>query len=345
MTTLAAEALDLTAISAWLTRRGVRVTGPLQAELIEGGLSNLTFFLSDSDGNRWVLRRPPLGNVLSTAHDVGRECRVLTALADTSVPVPKIIGSDVDGHGTPYYVMEEVAGVVLRHADQASLLDEPALRRTGKALIEGLAKLHGLDPTEVGLERLGRGEDYLARQIAMWQAQAEHHRVAPATAADTVRDRLLDSLPPQQETTIVHGDYKLDNVLVDERGDVAAILDWELCTRGDPLVDVAVCVYYWTESSDATQPFERPPSSLEGMPSRAQLLEHYAAVSGRNLDRPDYYFAYAAWRLALVFEGVIGRSRAGAYGATNTEEESRLQGKVADLIGEAETFLAKDGRA
>lgn len=345
MTTLAAEALDLAATREWLTRQGIRVNGPLQAKLIEGGLSNLTFFLSDSGGNRWVLRRPPLGNVLITAHDVGRECRVLAALADTPVPVPKIIGSDIDAHGTPYYVMEEVAGVVLRDADQASSLKKPALRRTGKALIEGLAKLHQVDPTEVGLERLGRGEDYLARQIVMWQAQAEHYRVAPATAAEAVRDRLLDSLPPQRDTTLVHGDYKLDNVLVDERGEVAAILDWELCTRGDPLVDVAVCAYYWTEPSDPVQPFERPPSALEGMPSRAELLDHYAAITGRNIDRLDYYFAYAAWRLALVFEGVIGRSQAGAYGTHDTHEESRLQGIVTDLIGEAETFLAKDDRA
>lgn len=340
---LVSEALDLEATEQWLLGQGILVDGPLAACLIEGGRSNLTFFLSDEGGRRWVLRRPPLGSVLLTAHDVGREFRVMSALAQTDVPVPAVIGEGVDRHGVPFYVMEEVPGIVLRDAGQAAVLDESARDRCGSALVESLASLHGVNPAAVGLDRLGRGDDYLARQISMWQRQAEQHRNGDFPEADAVRDRLLVRLPAQQETTLVHGDYRLDNTLVDKSGQVQAVLDWELCTRGDPIVDLAVFLYYWTEARDVPRPFPDPPSLLPGFPNRDDLLERYVAISGRAVTRWDYYLAYAAWRLALVFEGVAGRSATGAYGEPDSVEEHRLGEAARQLVVHAAELLDRDG--
>lgn len=343
MTSTVLQALDLPAVAAWLAQRGVVVTPPLSATLIDGGRSNLTFFLDDNEGRRWVLRRPPLGTVLATAHDVAREFKVLSALASTDVPVPNLVGLGEDSDGTPFYVMQAVEGLVLRDGDVAAdLLSPTALARTGPELIRGLAALHAVDPAAVGLERLGRGSEYLARQIQLWQSQAEHHRVRPAREADALRNRLLDTLPEQAEITLVHGDYKLDNVMVTDQGRLTAVLDWELCTRGDPLVDLAVCVYYWTEFSDPVRPFDRPPTLLPGMADRAELLATYRALTGRCLVRPNYYFGYAAWRLALVFEGVGGRARAGAYGDLDREEDRRLRQVVRDLFAHARYYLDRD---
>jgi len=343
--TVAEQALDLTAVAAWMFASGTPVAEPLTATLIEGGRSNLTFFLTDRTLRRWVLRRPPLGQLLAGAHDVARECRVMQALAPTPVPVPPVIGLGSDASGTPFYVMDAVPGIVVRDGDEAADLLSPSARElSGRELMAGLAALHTVDPTAVGLERLGRGRDYLARQITSWQGQAEHHRTKPFPDADRVRERLLADLPPQDETTLVHGDYKLDNVILSPRGALAAILDWELATRGDPLVDLAVCVYYWTEFSDPVLPFDRPPSLLPGMADRTDLLGYYHQLTGRRLPRQDYYFAYAAWRLAMVLEGVAGRARAGAYGPLDHEEDARLGDVVRKLVHHAADLLERDHR-
>jgi aminoglycoside phosphotransferase (APT) family kinase protein len=334
-----AEALDLDAVREWLRAYNVPVVGPLAAEVILGGRSNLTFFLRDRTGRRWVLRRPPLGAVLPTAHDVRREFAVLSALAGTRVPVPRVIGQGTDAHGTDFYVMEEVFGIVVRDADDAAALDAAARAGSAAALAEGLAALHAVDPEEVGLGRLGRGQDYLARQIDAWQRQADQHRTADWPEADHVRDRLLADLPTQHETTLVHGDYRLDNALLTERGELAAVLDWELCTRGDPLVDLGVFLFYWTQDADGVAPFPRPATVLPGFPSRAEVLAHYVRASGREVPRLDYYLAYAAWRLAVVFEGVAHRSATGAYGTPDQVEEARLVAVAGHSVRHAGALL------
>jgi aminoglycoside phosphotransferase (APT) family kinase protein len=253
------------------------------------------------------------------------------------------VGLGKDVRGTAFYVMDAVPGVVVRDGDEAAdVLSAQARAQSGRELMAGLAALHAVDADEVGLGRLGRGSDYLSRQVASWQGQAEHHRVAAFPEADQVRERLLEDLPGQSEITLVHGDYKLDNVILTPDGELAAVLDWELATRGDPLVDLAVCVYYWTEFSDPVQPFDRPPSLLPGMASRDDLLAYYEQLTGRHLVRRDYYFAYAAWRLAMVLEGVAGRARAGAYGPLDHEEDARLGAVVRKLVGHATAYLDMD---
>lgn len=335
-------ALDLKFLQGWLGSHQVAAEGRLTAELIQGGRSNLTFFVSDDAGSRWVLRRPPLGTVLATAHDVAREYRVMNALAGTDVPVPSLIGLGKGTDDVPFYVMHEVEGLVLRSQQDCARFEPQARERCGRALVHGLASLHAVDPASVGLEQLGRGHDYLARQIRMWQGQAEQHRTEGFPEADAVRNRLLAHLPEQSRVTLVHGDYRLDNVLVDAQGELQAILDWELCTRGDPLVDLAVFLYYWTEQDDPVRPFPDPPSLLSGFPSRDDLLELYAAASGCSPDRWNYYLGYAAWRLALVFEGVAGRSASGAYGLPDADEDQRLRAVVRELINHAESLLSRD---
>jgi aminoglycoside phosphotransferase (APT) family kinase protein len=343
MATLVAEALDLDALAPWLRGQGVEVVEPLSAELITGGRSNLTFFLIDGAGRRWVLRRPPLGSLLVGAHDVGREFRVLAALAATPVPVPRVLGFDTDAQQVPFYVMEEVSGVVLRAgAAAAATLTPSGQRRVGTALARTLAALHAVQPDAIGLGTFGRGEDYLPRQIALWQRQGEQHRVTRFADADAVRDRLLARLPEQREVTLVHGDYRLDNAVIAADGEVRAVLDWELCTRGDPLADVGVFLYYWTEASDPVVPFPDPPTARPGWPDRAALLADYAAASGRSVERVNWYLAFAAWRLALVFEGVAGRSAAGAYGVPDAAEERRLRDVTRELAAHANRLLNED---
>lgn len=335
-------ALDLESLQVWLRQHQIAVTGVLRADLIQGGRSNLTFFVTDEAGSRWVLRRPPLGSVLATAHDVGREYRVMNALAATEVRVPRVIGLGEGHDGVPFYVMHEVQGLVVRSQGDGAALDHPARAQCGRALVEGLAALHAVDPAAVGMERLGRGDDYLTRQILMWQRQAEQHRTEPFPEADAVRDQLLAHVPEQSAVRLVHGDYRLDNVLVDERGELQAVLDWELCTRGDPLVDLAVFLYYWTEADDPVRPFPDPPSLLRGFPRRDDLLDLYVAATGCSPERWSYYLGYAAWRLALVFEGVAGRSASGAYGLPDADEDRRLRTTVRELVGHAEALLSRD---
>ncbi len=341
-TTVVRDALDLVAVATWLRSQALDVDEPLEAEVITGGRSNLTFFVADAAGRRWVLRRPPLGSVLATAHDVGREYKVLSALAGTLVPVPRVIGTGADAQGVAFYFMHEEPGLVLRDAAAARPLTHEARSRCGESLAEALAALHAVDPEQVGLGRLGRGDDYVARQITMWQWQAEQHRRTNLPEADAVRDQLLATLPVQAETTLVHGDYRLDNTLVTRVGRVQAVLDWELCTRGDPLADLGIFLYYWTEPADPVQPFPDPATLLPGFCERASLLDHYVRASGRDLNRLPYYLAYAAWRLALVLEGVAGRSASGAYGAPDAAEERRLAEVADGLVVHAAELLRQD---
>ena len=333
--------LDLASLEAWLRAQGVAPQGPLTAAQIHGGRSNLTFFVADACGRRWVLRRPPLGHVMATAHDVAREVKILRALRGV-VPVPAVVGLDTDASGVPFYVMEEVPGRVIRTASDVEDLPPGARAECGRSLIRELAALHAVVPESVGLGDFGRGTDYLPRQIALWQRMGDQYRAGPYAEADAARDRLLRAAPQQEHVALVHGDYRLDNILVDRAGSLQAILDWELCTRGDPYVDLAVCLFYWTDPEDVLHPFGNPATVLPGFLTREQVLAEYVQAGGRALPRPDYYMGYAAWRLALVFEGVLGRFRAGAYGASEPAEEERLAGVIKRLIETSHDLLDRD---
>jgi aminoglycoside phosphotransferase (APT) family kinase protein len=292
-------------------------------DLIAGGRSNLTFIVSSAAGDV-VLRRPPLSNRLPTAHDMAREHRVMTALGDTPVPVPATLALCTDDAviGAPFYVMARVPGYIVRDVmpdGYATSADDRAA--IGHALIDVLADLHAVVPAEVGLGDYGRPDGYLERQIRRWTTQWEATRQAdPSGGAelDRLAARLREAVPASASGPIVHGDYRMDNVLLDPAspGVVAAVLDWELSTLGDPLADVGLFYVYWQDPSDsATQAAAGLLPSvtrLPGFPTRRELLDRYASRTDRDLSSLPWYVGFACFKLAVVLAGVASRGLAGA---------------------------------
>ena len=314
------EGIDAPAVTSWMSAR-VELAPPLRFERIVGGLSNLTYRVTDVEGRRWVLRRPPLGHVLATAHDMGREARILSALAPTRVPVPAVVGmcSDVDVNGAPFYVMDHVDGIVASSSAAAEPLGPQERGHAGDSLIDVLATIHSVDVDAVGLGDLGRRESYVERQLSRWQRQWESTRDGDIPEMDELHSRLASTVPEQGPATIVHGDYRLDNCLVRPDGSVAAVLDWELCTLGDPMADLGLLFVYWAERDDTFRVNDDAATLLDGFPTRAELLARYTATTGRDTSSIDYHVALGYWKLACILQGVIVRFRQGAMGDRSTE--------------------------
>ena len=312
--------------------------GPLSATLVAGGRSNLTYVLTDGH-ERWVLRRPPLGHVLETAHDMGREHRLLAALAPTDVPVPRpllLAGPEVVG--APFYVMEHADGDVLRDRAQLERLDAAAATALADELVDVLVRLHRLDPEQVGLGGLGRPAGYLERQLRRWarQLEASHSRDLPELTR--LAERLGQSLPAHSGAAIVHGDYRLDNVVVDPvQGHVVAVLDWEMATLGDPLTDVASTVVWWDGMAGLDSPVAAVPAEVPGWPGSDHLLASYRRQSGTDLDALPWYLGFAFFKIAAIFEGIHYRSRAGL---TVGEGFERLGELVPPLVERGHAALA-----
>jgi aminoglycoside phosphotransferase (APT) family kinase protein len=316
------EGLDLERVGPWLEANVDGAVGPFTATLIAGGRSNLTFTVTGSDGRRFVLRRPPLGHVLASAHDMGREHKIIAAVGKTSVPVAPALGlcTDEDVNGAPFYVMGFVDGVVLDSPARAAALD-PSLRvKAAFDLIDVLADLHTVDIDEIGLGDLARRGGYIERQLKRWTTQWANSKTRELAAIDEVAQRLAARVPEQQGEVIAHGDYRFGNCLTDvEVGRINAVLDWELCTLGDPLADVGYLRVYW---SDPGQPGrQNDPTSAGGFPSYADLIERYASRTGRDLSGIDYYVAFSSWRLAVISEGVYARYLHGAMGDQGLTQE------------------------
>jgi aminoglycoside phosphotransferase (APT) family kinase protein len=331
-------------LEEWFRDRVPAIEPPLDYEKIHGGLSNLTFLVTDLGGARWVLRRPPLGARLGSAHDMGREVKVVTALSSTPVPVPPVVGycEDETVTGAPFYVMDFVEGPVLRSPDQVALF--PAVdqrRRIGEGLIETLVEIHSLDPEAVGLGDLGRHDGYVARQLKRWHGQWEKSKTRELATVDEVHRKLTEAMPEQTETTLVHGDYRLDNVIYSPLGEVAAVVDWELCTLGDPLADLGLLMVYWAEPEDAMIPLFRPATVEPGFPSRADLAAHYAAVAGRDISDLDYFVALGYWKLAIILEGVLARFRGGQYGEDAREGGEEFASAVEHLAAAASSSISR----
>ncbi|WP_369201536.1 phosphotransferase family protein [Streptomyces sp. PU-14G] len=297
--------LDLARLAAHLEReRPGLVRGPLSAEVIQGGRSNLTYRVTDGVG-RWVVRRPPLGHVLATAHDMAREHRVISALRDTPVPVPGtvLLCEDPDVLGAPFYVMEHVEGTPYRTAGQLAPLGPERTREVVLALPETLVALHSVDPEAVGLGDFGRPEGFLERQLRRWGKQLEASRSRELAGIDELHGALGAALPASPAPTVVHGDFRLDNVLVDADDRVAAVLDWEMSTLGDPLTDLGLLAMY-SERQDAGDSPVSTTSTAPGHPSAAELIERYARLSGRDVTRVNWYTAFAYFKLAVILEGI-----------------------------------------
>ncbi len=326
--TAAPKGIDVARVTGWFEANAPEVAPPLRFDLIAGGRSNLTYRVTDSAGRAWVLRRPPLGQVLATAHDMGREHRIISALAPTDVPVAPVVGlcTDEAVNGAPFYVMDFVEGVVARNAEAARTLDVAARARAGEQIPEVLARIHAVDPDAVGLGDLGRKEGYIERQLRRWHGQWEKSKTRELPVVDEVHAALAARVPEQGPAAIVHGDYRLDNCLLRPDGTIAAVLDWELCTLGDPLADVGLLLVYWTDRGDPSPALMEAATTLEGFPSRAELVERYAERSGRDLSAVDYYVAFGYWKLACILEGVYARYKGGVMG-----ESSGFEGFAAQV--------------
>jgi aminoglycoside phosphotransferase (APT) family kinase protein len=323
--------IDARRVSEWLAAQVKGLQLPVRYELIAGGRSNLTYKVTDAAGHAYALRRPPLSHVLPTAHDMVREHRVITALGGTPVPVPRTYGlcQDDEVNGSPFFVMEFVEGHVVRDAQTAkSALDLAARRRAGESMARTLAALHAVDVDEVGLGNFARREGYIERQLRRWYEQFCNSQVEgtdTAAIVGTVHDRLAASVPAQGSATIVHGDYRLDNAVLGSDGEVRAVLDWEICTLGDPLADVGLLMVYWTEPEDEAAVLDVTPTVVPGFPSRAELRTMYESASGRDLSQLDFYVAFGYWKLACILQGVYARYAGGAAAGDQSSVDAFAQ--------------------
>jgi aminoglycoside phosphotransferase (APT) family kinase protein len=303
--------LDLAAVSRYLdplVHGGLN--GSLQAELISGGRSNPTYLLAD-ETHRWVLRRPPFGLVLPTAHDMARECRVQRALRSSTVPVPHIVGfcEDPGVLGAPFYVMDRIDGTTLRGRQQTAVLTPGQRAELGRQVVETMASLHDVDPAAVGLGDWGRPDGFLERQLRRWVQQWEGAHTVDRPAVTEVVSRLGRSLPETRSTGIVHGDYKIDNLMLDPSDPtrVVAVLDWEMSTLGDTLCDLGTLMSFWDEIGKPFNPITQGVTAHDGFPTRDEVAHLYAERRRVDIDSLDWYVAFADLKVAVILEGIHTR--------------------------------------
>ncbi|MGB8195847.1 MAG: phosphotransferase family protein [Acidimicrobiales bacterium] len=312
--------IDEPQVTAWMVEH-VGAVAPLSFELIAGGRSNLTFRVIDAAGTAFALRRPPTSHVLPTAHDMVREHMIISALYPLGIPVAQPLGLCVDDevNERPFYVMEFVDGAILRDRAQAEAAFDEGLRGViGDHLAATLAQLHDVDVESAGLGDLARHDGYIERQLRRWRTQYEQMHVEGVDHGgliEAVGDELSARIPNQQRVSVVHGDYRLDNTVLDDGGRVRAILDWEICTLGDPIADLGLLMVYWAEPDDATASLLGvSPTTAQGFATRDQVLQAYASHSSLDLSRVAYYQAFGYWKLACIMQGVFARYSAGAAG-------------------------------
>jgi aminoglycoside phosphotransferase (APT) family kinase protein len=340
----APDGIDREGVEGWFSANVRDAELPLSFLKISGGHSNLTYQVADAAGRRWALRRPPLGKRLGSAHDMGREQKVVSALAGTEVPVAPIAGfcEDESVNEAPFYVMKFVEGPILRtQAEAEESFDEAERAAIGERVIDTLVDIHAVEVDAVGLSDLGKREDYVARQLHRWQKQWEGSKTRELAVVDEVHDRLAARIPEQGPATIVHGDYRLDNMILAESGEVAAVVDWELCTLGDPLADVGTLIAYWPERGDDSLAIGLPANLLPGFPTRDELTARYAEASGRDLSELDFFVALGYWKLAIILEGVYARYVGGGFGKfevdAGVEYFARLVERLAETAAEIES--------
>jgi aminoglycoside phosphotransferase (APT) family kinase protein len=336
--------LELDRLAAHLaTHRPELATAPLSARLIAGGKSNLTYLLRAGE-RQVVLRRPPLGHVLATAHDMAREFRVISALAPTAVPVPEalLFCADPDVIGAPFYLMERVRGQVFRSRSQTDPLAADQRRQLAMAMMDTLAALHTVEPASVGLADFGRPEGFLGRQVRRWAGQLDRSRSRPLPGIDELRDLLADTVPEGANAgRIVHGDYRLDNLMASvDPVSVRAVLDWEMATLGDPLADLGLLLTYWDVLGDSDLAADNPVAdglgSRAGFPTGAELIERYAGRSDVDVGPLHWHVALGCFKLAVICEGIHYRH---TLGQTLGEGFDRIGEMVAPLVAHGLTAV------
>jgi len=332
-------------VTAWMVRH-LGTVAPLEFKLIAGGRSNLTFRVTDAAGHTYALRRPPISHVLPTAHDMVREHTIIEALFPLGIPVaqPLALCTDEEVNERPFYVMEFVEGAILRDRAQAESTFEVATRaQIGENLAATLAQLHDVDVDGAGLGSLARHDGYIERQLRRWRGQFEQMKVEGVdhdTLVEEVGEELARSIPVQQRAAVVHGDYRLDNTVLNSSGHVRAILDWEICTLGDPMADVGILLCYWAEPSDPTVALlGAAPTTAPGFATRDEVLKSYASHSTLDVSDVAYYQAFGYWKLACILQGVFARYRAGAAGGDQGSVE-QYPAHIAMLAETAKATLA-----
>ena len=333
---------DDEAVEAWVTQQVPELVRPWRWERLEGGHSNLTYRIDSADGaTSAVIRRPPMGELLPKAHDMGREWSCISALWPTEVPVAQPIAfcESPDVTGAHFYVMGLVDGKALYTGEDVNDWLAIDKRQTmAESWIDTLAALHSLDPDEIGLGELGKKQDYVLRQIRTWyrswQASIEAARVDNA-AVHELHDLLVETVPDQGPATLVHGDYGTHNVMISRDGHIAAVVDWEIATLGDPLADFGYSLNAWIEPSDPLRDNSDPPTLAGGFPGRDELTARYAAKTGRDLSDLPYYRAFNRFKTACIIHGVYARYRNGQK-AIDPEEFAELEMRLESSIGAAE---------
>ena len=319
--------INPTAVADWIEQLGITFTAPLSFERIGLGQSNLTYLVRDAQGRKWVLRRPPLGELLASAHDVAREARILSALEDTPVPTPRVYGLTRDARGdrqrgeagrsgspqkpadVPLLLMEFVDGLVVDRMPIAESLTPQRRREIGLSLPMTLAKIHAVDLEESGLDDLASHKPYAQRQLKRWAGQWEQSKTRELQDLDDLTRRLIAAAPQQQELTLVHGDFHLRNLITSHTtGDVIGVLDWELSTLGDPLADMGSLLAYWPEPGEEDIAGGFAATALEGFPDRAEMARVYLAETGRDAATLKYWHALGLWKVAVIAEGVMRRA-------------------------------------
>ncbi len=311
--------------------------GPLDFSLVAAGGSNLTYRVVDAAGAAWALRRPPVRAVLATAHDMDREWRILAALAPTAVPVPAAVArcDDLDVTDGPFYVMQFVDGAILRtEADGAALSIAEADAATD-SLVDTQVALHALDIEEIGLGDLAKHHTgYVERQLRRWKTQVERAKVRDLPLLDDLHDRLARTVPAEADRpSLVHGDYRFDNVVLDDSYQVSAVLDWELCTIGDAVADACWSLLYWTDPGDGAPFLDSAPTLAPAFPRREVAATRYAERSGRDLDARGWFTVFGCWKMACIVEGVYTRRLQGAGGGA-------AQGDPSSIADRVDAFLA-----
>jgi aminoglycoside phosphotransferase (APT) family kinase protein len=315
--------VDVPALQRYFDHHVPECAGPLRIQLLQGGRSNLTYEVTDGT-HRWVLRRPPLGVLTPTAHDMDREYRVVAALGGTGVPVARAVLScrDPEVIGAPFCVVDFVEGTVLRDGDDAAVLPPDGARQAADALVDALVALHSVNASDVGLGDFGRPDGYLERQVRRWRGQWEKVATRSLPDVDELHGRLARAVPVSGAPAIVHGDYRLDNTILapDGFGRIAAIVDWEMATLGDPLADLGMLLMYWDPTCEPVLGARHVPTANPGFPTGPQLAERYAAKSGRDIDALPYYQALGCFKLAVIAEGIHARYLAGQTVGTGFEQ-------------------------
>jgi len=336
------EGFNVAAVEAWIADNVDGITPPLTWTRLQGGHSNLTYRIDDSQGRAAVIRRPPQGVLLPKAHDMSREWALISGLGPTAVPVAPALGfcESPDVTGAWFYVMGLIDGKPLYSSDDTLARVDADKRETlAWSFMDVLADLHSLDPDDVGLGDLGKKEDYVGRQLRTWfrswTSSVDDAEYDDPRAHD-IRDYLAANIPDQGPARVVHGDYGLHNCLIQPNGKIAAVVDWEISTLGDPLADLAYALNAWAEPGEGR---DGAPTDLPGFPTRADLAARYAERSGRDISMLNYYIGFNWWKSACIIHGVYARYCAGKKTNVDADLDS-LRGRIGKCLDDAEAALA-----